>query len=70
MKNKKIKMKIRKSIIRRFKITKKGKVLRGSTHTRHLRRKKTKSRIRRLKQQKQLTGRLAIKIKKILGKKV
>lgn len=62
------KMKIRKSISRRFKITKTGKVLRGSSFARHLRSKKKKSRIRRLKKIKHFKGKTAKKIKKLLGR--
>lgn len=62
------KMKIRKSISRRFKITKTGKVLRGSSFIRHLRSKKKKSRIRRLKKIKHFKGKTAKKIKKLLGR--
>lgn len=62
------KLKIRKSVKRRFKITKTGKVLHGSSFSRHLRRKKSKSHIRRLKQTSALTDKMAKKIKMLLGK--
>ncbi len=62
------KMKIKKSVTRRFKITPKGKILyRGST-MRHLRRKKQKSQIRALKVPQELKSQWAKKIKKLLGK--
>ncbi|PJE67658.1 50S ribosomal protein L35 [Candidatus Shapirobacteria bacterium CG10_big_fil_rev_8_21_14_0_10_40_9] len=62
------KTRIRKSIARRFKITKTGKVLRRSSFARHLRSKKGKSRLRRLKKIKVFKGKTAKKIKKLLGK--
>lgn len=65
---KKGKFKIRKSIANRFKVTKKGKVLHLSGFGRHLRRKKGKSQLRRLKRTKEITGALAKKVKKLLGK--
>jgi len=64
----KTKMKISKSLAKRFKITKKGKVLFRGSHIRHLRRKKTKSQIRKQKVLQELKGTLKIKVKKILGK--
>jgi len=62
------KQKIRKSIKRRFKITKTGKVLRRGSHHRHLRRKKKKGQIRAQKVPKQVKGAWEKKIKKLLGK--
>lgn len=62
------KFKIRKSITRRFKITKTGKVLRGSSFARHLKSKKKKSHLRRLKKIKVFEGKMAKKIKMLLGK--
>lgn len=66
-KNQKTKFKIRKSVANRFKITRTGKVLRRSSFARHLRRKKSKKQIRRLKQVKVVENALAKKIKKLLG---
>lgn len=66
---KKTKKKIPKSVANRFKITKTGKVLRRSSFNRHLKRKKTKKQIRRLKRVKKVEGKMAQKIKKLLGKK-
>lgn len=60
--------KIKKSVSSRFTVTKNGKVLRESSFDRHLRRKKTKKQLRRLKGKKLVTGRLAIRVKKLLGK--
>lgn len=61
------KQKTRKSILKRFKVTKTGKVIRRGSHGRHLKAKKSKKRCRRQKVPKELKGRMAIKIKKILG---
>ncbi len=63
------KKKIPKSVANRFRITKTGKVLRQSSFKRHLRRKKSKKQIRRLKSVKRVKGKLARKIKKLLGAK-
>jgi len=60
---------IKKSVSNRFQVTKNGKVLRESSFDRHLRRKKTKKQLRRLKGKKLVTGRLATRIKKLLGKR-
>jgi ribosomal protein L35 len=62
------KLKIRKSVRNRFEVTKTGKVLRMSSFNRHLRRKKSKKQLRRLKGKKNVLGKWAIKIRKILGK--
>jgi large subunit ribosomal protein L35 len=62
------KQKTRKSALKRFKLTKKGKVLHRSQLTRHLRHAKGKKRIRSLKVMKKVEGRWAKKIKKMLGK--
>lgn len=61
------KLKIKKSLLKRFKITASGKLLSGRSFTSHLRRKKSKSAKRRLNLDKVYEGRLAIKIKKMLG---
>jgi large subunit ribosomal protein L35 len=61
-------MKINKSVAKRFKVTKKGKILFRGSHVRHLRRKKKKSQIRRQKVPQKIEGRLKFKIKKLLGK--
>lgn len=62
------KLKIRKSISNRFEVTKNGKVLRMSSFNRHLRRKKSKKQLRRLKGKQPVLGAFAIKIKKLLGR--
>jgi ribosomal protein L35 len=61
-------LKIRKSISNRFEVTKTGKVLRMSSFNRHLRRKKSKKQLRRLKGKQPVMGRFAVKVKKLLGK--
>lgn len=65
---KKRKMKIRKSLKDRFKITKTGKVIHYQSFGSHLKSAKSKSRLRRLRRPKQLEGKIAKKVKKILGK--
>ncbi len=59
--------KVKKSIAKRFKITKTGKVMHGSQQTGHLRRKKDSRRQRRQKEPSQLKGTFAKKIKQMLG---
>ena len=66
--SKKQKMKIRKSVSRRFRVTPTGKVIFRGANIRHLRRKKSKSLIRDQKTPQQMHGRWAKKIKKLLGK--
>lgn len=63
-----MKKKIKKSVVKRFKITKKGKVLFSHQYSRHLRIKKTERRKRRQAEPGVLTGTFAKKIKKMLGK--
>lgn len=65
---KKRKLKIRKSIVKRFRITKTGKLLFRGSHVRHLKRKKSKSNLRRQKIPQEMKGRVKRKIKKLLGK--
>lgn len=60
------KQKTRKSVSRRFKVTKTGKVIARHAESRHLQSKKSKKRQRRHKRTKILTGRIAKKIKKLL----
>lgn len=67
MKKQSKKMKIKKSISNRFEVTKTGKVLRMSSFNRHLRRKKSKKQLRRLKGKQPVAAAFAIKIKKLLG---
>jgi|GEM_PF-606300 len=67
MKKQSSKRKIKKSVSNRFEVTKTGKVLRMSSFNRHLRRKKSKKQLRRLKGKQPVNGALAIKVKKLLG---
>mgnify|MGYP001580254057 CR=1 FL=1 len=60
-------MKTRKIVAKRFKITATGKVLARHQNMRHLRRKKSKKAIRRYKVAKVITGKMARKIKRMLG---
>lgn len=60
-------MKIRKSVSKRFKVTKRGKVLFSHQYAGHLKLHKSKSRIRRGKETGVLKGTFAKKIKKMLG---
>lgn len=62
------KFKIRKSVSNRFEVTKNGKVLRETSFDRHLRRKKSKKQLRRLKGKKLVLGKFAIKVRKLLGR--
>ncbi|MCJ7804376.1 50S ribosomal protein L35 [Patescibacteria group bacterium] len=66
---KKKKLKTRKSLIKRFRITKKGKVLFRGSHVRHLRRKKQKKQLRAQKVPQKLYGKMQKKIKKLVGKR-
>jgi len=62
------KIKIRKSIADRFKVTKTGKVFHCRSFGSHLKSAKSKSQLRRLKKLKILEGKISKKIKKILCK--
>jgi len=62
------KLKIRKSISSRFKVTKTGKLLFRGSHVRHLARKKSKSSLRSQRKPKIMTGLKAKKIIKLLGR--
>lgn len=66
MKNK---QKTRKSIVKRFKITKRGKVLRRQAFSGHLNTKKSRKRKRRLKRIVKVEGFYAKKLKKRMGVK-
>ena len=61
------KKKIKKSIAKKFKVTKKGKVLFKHQYGSHKKLHKSKSRIRRQKEPAVLKGKFAKKIKKMLG---
>lgn len=60
------KIKTRKAAAKRFKITGTGKVLHGHQMRRHLRRKKSDSNMRAKSIPGQATGKIAIKIKRML----
>jgi large subunit ribosomal protein L35 len=62
------KQKTRKSITRRFKVTKSGKVMRRQAFRRHLNVKKSSRKKRRLKRVVEANKPFAKKIKKLLGK--
>lgn len=62
----KVKHKTRKIVAKRFKITSTGKVLRRTPTMRHLRRKKSKSQIRKYKKYVEVKGVMAKKIKAML----
>ena len=64
------KAKTRKSITKRFKITKTGKVLRRATGQGHNRAKKTGNQIRKCRKMVKLCNVDAKKIKKLLGVKI
>ena len=61
------KIKTRKIVTKRFKITKGGKILRRTQGMRHLRRKKSAKQLRKYRKYVEVTGALAKKIKKMLG---
>ena len=60
------KAKTKKAALRRFKITKTGKVIRGHQYGRHLKAKKSQKRSRRHKEPAKLFGRQAKLIKRML----
>ncbi len=61
------KLKTKKLITKRLKITKNGKILRGRSFTSHLREKKSGNKKRSMKRTVELTGYQAKKIRKYLG---
>jgi len=68
MSKRKNKFKARKSVAKRFKITKTGKVIRRGAQNRHLKANRSKRNTRRGKVPKTVTGKMAKKIKKMMGK--
>ena len=62
------KQKTRKSVLNRFKVTKKGKVIRRRAFRRHLKAGKSKKRLRNLKKSIQMKGHFAKRVRKALGK--
>lgn len=63
------KQKSRKSLVKRFKITKNGKILRKQAFRRHLKSKKTKKSLTNLKKNKRVTGFYEKKLRKAMGVK-
>ncbi len=63
-----MKKKIKKSVSKRFKVTKNGKVLFAHQYKGHLKINKSKSRLRRQKEPGVLVGAFAKRIKKMLGR--
>ena len=61
------KKKIKRSVARRFKVTKRGKVLFSHQYKSHLKLGKSKRRLRRQKEPGVLKGKFAKKIKQMLG---
>jgi len=64
---KKRKLKTKSSLKIRFRITKTGKILHMTQNSRHLRRKKRKGTIRGYSVPKQLKGKFASKIRRVMG---
>jgi large subunit ribosomal protein L35 len=62
------KKKIKKSVTKRFRVTKNGKVVFGHQYSSHLKLHKSKSRLRRQKEPGILKGKFAKKIKRMMGK--
>lgn len=61
------KLKVKKSVAKRFKVTKTGKILFAHQYQGHLKVHKSKSRLRRGKEPGVLTGAFAKRIKKLLA---
>lgn len=66
-KNPKIKLKTRKSVVKRFRVTRNGLVLRRSGQIRHLRTNRSKTNSRRGRVPKVVKSTMAKKIKRMLG---
>ncbi|MDD3679487.1 MAG: 50S ribosomal protein L35 [Candidatus Shapirobacteria bacterium] len=62
------KQKTKKSLAKRFRVTPSGKVLHQSAFGRHLKKSKSKTQKGKYKKPKEITGTMAKKIKKVLGK--
>ena len=62
-----LKQKTRKIVIKRFKITGTGKVMRRTQNMRHIRRTKSAKQIRRYRIYHEVVGTMAKKIKRMLG---
>ncbi len=64
---KKFKQKTRKGVVKRFKVTASGKVMRRAQNMRHIRRRKSKKAIRSYRIPREVNKTLALKIKRMLG---
>ena len=62
-----MKRKSKKSLTKRIKVTKNGKLLRRTQNMRHRRSHKSSAQVRRMKTVKTLTGKVNRRVKKILG---
>lgn len=65
---KKIKLKTKKAVLKRFKITKKGKILHRGHGSRHLKSSKSKKRIRGFRRLKEVKGAFKKKIRLLINK--
>lgn len=63
-----MKIKTKKAAAKRFKITRKGKIIRGHAYSSHLKRKKTKRRIRQQKEPSVVDQGFAKRIKSLMGR--
>lgn len=63
-----MKKKTKKAVAKRFKITRTGKIIKGHAYSSHLKRKKTKARIRRQKEPSLVSKGFAKKIRSMAGK--
>jgi ribosomal protein L35 len=61
------KQKARKSVVRRFKISATGKVQRRVAFSRHLRRNKSASQLRRYRKTQIVTGKIARRVKRLMA---
>lgn len=66
-KGKKVKLKTKKALLRRVKITGRGKLLRARSFNRHLKAGKSRKKTRALSRTVEVKGNLAKKWKKVLG---
>jgi large subunit ribosomal protein L35 len=62
-----LKQKTRKIVVKRFKITGSGKVMRRTQNMRHIRRRKSAKQIRRYRMYHEVIGAMAKKIKRMLS---
>lgn len=61
------KLKTKSSLKARFKVTKTGKIMRRAQNMRHLRRKKRKSTIHAYRVPRQITGKFATRLRRVMG---